>query len=135
MSILECLQIGREPFGEVLAYRFSFGLAQAATETLPPTRGVYTPGIDATNSGVLPQPGLTYANMFLDYSYNQFKAARGSTIFQQGEAAVFVDLNILEWVANKKILGANFAAMAVLPISNSSITSVKLGALSSPWWN
>jgi len=42
----------------------------ALTQTPPPIRGVYTPGFSATNSGVLPAPGLTYSNTFLAYSFD-----------------------------------------------------------------
>ncbi len=78
-------------------------LAQA----LPPVRGVYTPGFNATNSGVMPEPGLTYANYFMDYSFDQFQTVKGDTIFEQGSAAVFVDINVFEWVSKKKFLDAN----------------------------
>jgi hypothetical protein len=33
-------------------------------QSLPPLRRVYTPGFNATNSGVMPEPGLTYWNTF-----------------------------------------------------------------------
>src|SRR5208283_328276 len=76
-------------------------------QSLPPLRGVYSPGFNATNSGVMPEPGLTYANYFMDYSFDQFKTAKGDTILEQGNTAVFMDINVFEWVTKKKILGAN----------------------------
>src|SRR5260370_4605017 len=97
-------------------------------QALPPVRGVYTPGFNATNSGVMPEPGLSYANYFIDYSFNQFRSASG-TIVAQNNAAVFVDINAFEWVAKKKILGASYAMAALLPFSNSSISSPTLGAI------
>ena len=99
-------------------------LAQA----LPPVRGAYTPGFHATNSGIMPEPGLTYANFFMDYSFDQFIPASG-TIAQQRNAAVFIDINLFEWVTKKKILGANYALVALLPFSDSSISSPTLGAI------
>ncbi len=99
-------------------------LAQA----LPPVRGMYTPGFNATNSGVMPEPGLIYANFFMDYSFDQFRPASGA-IAEQRNAAVFIDINVFEWVSKKKILGANYALVALLPFSNSSISSPTLGAI------
>src|SRR5260370_31197351 len=98
-------------------------------QALPPVRGVYTPGFNATNSGVMPEPGLSYANFFMDYSFNQFRSASGA-IVAQNSAAVFIDINAFEWVTKKKILGANYALAALLPFSNSSISSPTLGAIS-----
>ena len=86
-----------------------------SAQALPPVRGVYTPGFNATNSGVMPEPGLTYANYFLDYSFDQFVTARGDNIFEQGNAAVFMDVNVFEWVFKKKIFGGNYAVAAGLP--------------------
>jgi len=97
-------------------------------QALPPVRGVYTPGFNATNSGVMPEPGLTYANFFMDYSFNQFRSASGA-IFAQNDAAVFIDINAFEWVTKKKILGANYALAVLLSFSNSSISSPTLGAI------
>jgi hypothetical protein len=105
-------------------------LAQAPPP-LPPIRGVYPTGFNATNSGVMPQPGLTYANYFLDCSSNRFKTAKGDIIFEQGNAALLVDVNVFEWVTKKKILGANYAVAAVLAITNRDISSATLGAVGS----
>jgi hypothetical protein len=98
-------------------------------QTLPPVRGAYTPGMNATNSGVMPEPGLSYANLFVYESFDEFKSNTGSVFFEQGNAAVLVDMSIFEWVTKKKIFGANFAAIAILPVANSDITSVRLGAV------
>jgi hypothetical protein len=97
-------------------------------QALPPVRGVYTPGFNATNSGVMPEPGFSYANFFMDYSFNQFRSASGAIIARNG-AAVFIDTNAFEWVTKKKILGANYALAVLLSFSNSSISSPTLGAI------
>src|SRR5260370_617764 len=98
-------------------------------QAFPPVRGVYTPGFNATNSGVMPEPGLTYANSFMEYSFEKFRSASGA-IVAQNSAAEFIDINAFEWVTKKKILGANYALTALLPFSNSSISSPTLGAIS-----
>src|SRR5712692_7404755 len=77
-------------------------------QALPPVRGVYTPGFNATNSGVMPESGFSYANLFMDYSFNQFRSASGA-IVARNNAAVFIDTSAFEWVIKIKILGANYA--------------------------
>src|SRR5260370_18554046 len=64
----------------------------------------------------------------MDYSFNQFRSASGAVV-AQNNAAVFIDINAFEWVAKKKILGANYAVAALLPFSNSSISSPTLAAI------
>ena len=102
--------------------------AQAQGPVLPPVRGVYTPGFSATNSGVMPGPGLTYLNTFMDYSFSQAKNSSGQDL-GNGSVAVFVDLNVFAWVSKQKILGANYGLAAGLPVSNSSISLERLGTV------
>src|SRR5713101_2015338 len=115
-------------FGSELSLLLLAGAGLCLGQALPPVRGEYTPGFNATNSGVMPEPGLSYANYFIDYSFNQFRSASGA-IVEQNNAAEFIDINAFEWVSKKKILGANYALATLLPISNSSISSPKLGAI------
>ncbi len=110
--------------GLLLVARADSCLAQAP----PPVRGAYTPGFNATNAGVMLEPGFTYANFFMDYSFDQLRSPSGA-IVAQNNAAVFIDINVFEWVTKKKILGANYALVALLPFSNSSISSPTLGAI------
>ena len=116
-------------FGLLLGLLLLAGAGSSLAQALPPIRGVYTPGFNATNSGVMPEPGLTYANYFMDYSFDQFQTSKGDTIFEHGSAAVFMDINVFEWVSKKKILGANYALAVGLPFSNGSISSAELGAV------
>jgi hypothetical protein len=98
------------------------GLCQAQTLAVAPLRGVYTPGFSATNSGVLPEPGLTYSNTFMDYSFNQIRCTACGELASQFDAAVLVDANLFMWVGKKKILGGNYGAAALLSVTNSSIS-------------
>jgi hypothetical protein len=101
--------------------------SQSQAQVLPPARGVYTPGFNATNSGVMPEPGLTYANYFMDYSFDQAKGSNGQLLPAEPSVAVFADINVFVWVSKQKILGANYALVAGLPITNSSLSLAKLG--------
>ena len=90
-------------------------------------RGLYTPGIYSTNSGVQPEPGLSYSNMFLDYTFNELHGPNGERLQANPAFTVLIDFNVFEFVSKKKVLGANIAAVALLPVANSSLSFAALG--------
>src|SRR5688572_4115535 len=92
-------------------------------------RGVYPLGMSATNSGVTPEPGLTYANQLLIYSRDKSKGPNGE-VLGTGSNAVVMDMNTLAWVSKKKILGAKFSMTATIPIAKNSLTSDVAGSIS-----
>jgi len=92
-------------------------------------RGSYAPGMTAVNSGVLPEAGLTYMALFQPYSFDETKGADGQHLPFAGKTSVMVDQNIFLWVSKTTILGGTYAAMADLPVANTSLTSVRFGAL------
>jgi hypothetical protein len=49
-------------------------------QTLPPLRGVYPLGMNALNSGVTPESGFSYSNLFLFYSRNELKGSGGEVV-------------------------------------------------------
>jgi hypothetical protein len=103
------------------------GLTLVATTTpsqaqsLPPLRGAYSPGFNATNSGVLPEPGFTYANYFMDYSFDQIRCPACGAV-TNFNADIVADINVFIWVSKAKILGANYAVVAGLPFTNSALS-------------
>ncbi len=102
------------------------GLGQAQAQV----RGVYPLGMSATNSGVTPESGFTYSNMFLIYSRSQLKGPNGEVLVT-GNNSVIMDMNTLVWVSKKKILrGAKFSLSATLPFANNSLTSDVVGPIS-----
>ncbi len=116
--------------------RLSLALALLASATPlfaqypPPVRGQYTPGMSATNSGTMPEAGLTFANFFLFYSFDQLKDAEGNAATSvSGDAAVAVDIALLEWVSTKKILGGTYAAAIGVPFATSALTAANLGSI------
>jgi hypothetical protein len=93
-------------------------------------RGVYPLGMNATNSGVTPESGVTYSNQFLFYSRNQLKGPDGELLATGGQS-VLMDLNSFVWVSKKEILGgAKISFSATLPVANNSLTSDAVGAIS-----
>ena len=94
-------------------------------------RGVYPLGMTATNSGVTPPPGFTYANQLLFYSRDHAKDDAGNTLTVMGENYVLMDMNTLVWVTKKKFLGgANLSAAATLPFARNNLTSDIQGKVS-----
>jgi hypothetical protein len=88
--------------------------------------------MSATNSGVTPEPGFTYSNLFLFYSRDQLKGPNGE-VLATGQNSVMMDMNSFVWVAGEHIGtlgGARFSASATLPMANNSLTSDAQGALS-----
>jgi hypothetical protein len=95
-------------------------------------RGVYPPGMSATNSGVTPEAGFTYSNVFILFSRDEEKGPNGE-ILATGQNSVIMDMNSVVWVSKKELGflgGAAFSASATIPIANNSLTSDVNGALS-----
>lgn len=95
-------------------------------------RGVYPVGMNATNSGVTPEPGFTYSNLFIFFSRDEEKDSAGN-IIATGQNSIMMDLNSFVWVSKSKIEalgGAVFSASATLPVANNSLTSDIRGQIS-----
>jgi hypothetical protein len=76
------------------------------------------------NSGITPQPGLSYSNQLLFYSRDEIKANDGSTLPVKGNNSVLMDLNSLVWVSTASLLGgAKYSAIATLPFAKNDLTS------------
>jgi hypothetical protein len=95
-------------------------------------RGVYPVGMSATNSGVTPEGGFSYSNLFVFFSRDEEKGPHGE-IVATGQNSIMMDMNSFVWVSNKEISllgGVVFSASATLPIANNSLTSDVQGTLS-----
>jgi hypothetical protein len=95
-------------------------------------RGVYPLGLSAINSGVSPDPGLTYNNSFLFYSRDEQKGGDGE-VLATGQQSVLLDMNTFVWASTGEIaaLGrARFSCAATIPIANNSLSSSTQGAIS-----
>jgi hypothetical protein len=122
-----------------LAFRFFAVVALVAVANfiacLPvqaQVRGVYPVGMSATNSGVTPEAGITYSNLFVFFSRDEEKGPQGE-ILATGQNSIMMDLNSFVWVSKKEMAllgGAVLSASATLPIANNSLTSEVHGAIS-----
>jgi hypothetical protein len=121
-----------------LAFRFFAVVALVAlanfvvlTPIQAQVRGVYPVGMSATNSGVTPESGITYSNLFIFFSRDEEKGSHGE-ILATGQNSIMMDMNSFVWVSKKEMArlgGAVFSASATLPIANNSLTSDVNGAL------
>ncbi len=94
-------------------------------------RGQYASGLNATNSGTLPPPGLTYANMFQLSSFNESKDSNGNRRPISGNLSVLFDHNILNWTTTEAEHGMRYGFLADIPFSSDSLTHTDLGSLRS----
>jgi hypothetical protein len=104
----------------------------ASNPALAQVRGVYPVGMNATNSGVTPEAGITYSNLFVFFSRDEEKDSQGNVV-ATGQNSIMMDLNSFVWVSTKKIDGlggAIFSASATLPVANNSLTSDIVGSVS-----
>jgi len=104
----------------------------ASTASRAQVRGVYPVGMNATNSGVTPETGITYSNLFVFFSRDEKRDSEGKVV-ATGRNSIMMDLNSFVWVSKRKIGllgGAVFSASATLPVANNSLTSDLVGPLS-----
>ncbi len=93
-------------------------------------RGVYPLGMSAINSGVTPEGGFTYSNLFLFYSRGESIGPDGEVV-ATGSNSVLMDMNSFVWVSGEEILGgARYSVSATLPIANNSLASDPAGSIS-----
>src|ERR1700751_2375591 len=99
--------------------------ASSATAQL---KGHYQPGQYGLNAGVLPDPGITYVNLSLNYNAGRLNFANGNPVNATGTYNVWALQNIFFYVPNWKILGAKFAPFIAFPIiATGSLTLPFLG--------
>jgi hypothetical protein len=115
----------------IISVGFLTALSAFVSPTEAQVRGVWNVGSGATNSGVTPASGLTYANTFFFYSRSQLNGPNGE-IVGTGEQSVMLDVNNFTWVSNWEIGilgGAKFSVAANPTIANNSLTSDDRGTL------
>jgi hypothetical protein len=106
-------------------------LSLAPARSFAQNRGVYPLGMSAVNSGVVPAPGFTYANVFIFYSRDESKGPGGETL-ATGSNSVLMDMNTLAWVSGAlpRLGGARYSLAATIPIANNSLASDVAGSVS-----
>jgi hypothetical protein len=96
-----------------------------ASPLLGQQKGQWVPGQFGLNPGVIPDPGITYANMPLNYSASRLNDSNGNHILQNvtGTYSFWVDENILYYVPAHKFLGGYFMPYISLNWASGSLVA------------
>jgi len=88
-------------------------------------KGQWVPGQMGLNAGVIPDPGITYANMAVNYSASRLNDSNGNRILQNvtGTYSFWVDENIVYYVPNHKFLGGYFMPYIAVNVANGSLVA------------
>jgi hypothetical protein len=88
-------------------------------------KGQWVPGAFGLNAGIMPDPGITYANMVVNYSADRLNNSNGDRILQNvtGTYSFWVDENIVYYVPNHKILGGYFMPYVSVNVANGSLVA------------
>lgn len=88
-------------------------------------KGQWVPGQFGLNAGAIPDPGITYGNLVLNYSSTRLNDSNGNQILQgvTGTYAFWVDENVLYYVPKHKILGGYFMPYISLNVANGSLVA------------
>jgi hypothetical protein len=88
-------------------------------------KGQWVPGQFGLNAGVIPDPGITYANLALSYSADRLNNSNGDRILQNvtGTYSFWVDENIIYYVPHHKILGGYFMPYVVVSYATGSVVA------------
>jgi hypothetical protein len=96
-----------------------------ALPSLGQQKGQWVPGQFGLNAGVIPQPGITYANLALNYSATQLYDSNGNRILQNvsGTYSFWVDENIFYYVPHHKFLGGYFMPYIAVNAATGSVVA------------
>jgi hypothetical protein len=91
-------------------------------------KGQWMPGQMGLNSGILASPGITYANLSLDYNSSRFNGPGGNALLTGnlvniGSFNVYANENIFYFVPDYKFLGGNLGFMFAITPANGNLTA------------
>ena len=94
-----------------------FILCGAVSSLSAQQKGQWVPGQFGLNAGVIPDPGITYANLAVNYSASQLNGPNGNSIpGVTGTYSFWVDENVIYYVPKHKILGGYFMPYVALKL-------------------
>jgi hypothetical protein len=95
-----------------------------ASPLLGQQKGQWVPGQFGLNAGVIPEPGVTYANLALNYSAGTLNNSSGNGIPGiNGTYSFWVDENIFYYVPKHKFLGGYFMPYVALNYANGELVA------------
>jgi hypothetical protein len=99
-------------------------LLGSASSALAQQKGQWVPGQFGLNAGVIPDPGVTYANLALNYSASQLNGPNGNAVSAiTGTYSFWVDENIIYYVPKHKILGGYFMPYIALNYASGELVA------------
>jgi hypothetical protein len=99
-------------------------LRGGASSALAQQKGQWVPGQFGLNAGVIPDPGITYANLALNYSASQLNGPTGNRVpLIDGTYSFWVDENIIYYVPKHKFLGGYFMPYVVLSYASGELVA------------
>jgi hypothetical protein len=100
-------------------------LLGGASSALAQQKGQWVPGQLGLNAGVIPDPGITYANMPLNYSASRLNDSNGNRLTQNvtGTYSFWVDENIFYFVPKQKFLGGYFMPYVALNYASGEVVA------------
>jgi hypothetical protein len=94
----------------------SFALAQQ--------KGQWVPGQFGLNAGVIPDPGITYANLAFNYSASQLNGPNGNSVpGLTGNYSFWADENIFYYVPKHKFIGGYFMPYITLTYASGELVA------------
>ena len=96
-----------------------------ASSLLGQQKGQWVPGQFGLNAGVIPDPGITYGNLSLNYSASRLNDSNGNRVLQNvtGTYAFWLNENIIYYVPKHKILGGYFMPYVALNYASGSVVA------------
>jgi len=95
-----------------------------ASPLLGQQKGQWVPGLFGLNAGAIPDPGITYANLALNYSAGQLNNSNGNSISGvNGNYSFWVDENIFYYVPKQKFLGGYFMPYVALSYASGELVA------------
>jgi hypothetical protein len=99
-------------------------LLGGASSALAQQKGQWVPGQFGLNAGVIPDPGITYANLALNYSASQLNGPAGNSVpGVNGIYSFWVDENIIYYVPKHKFLGGYFMPYIALNYASGELVA------------
>ena len=115
-----------------MRYRIKFEIVVLAcmflgsvTSALGQQKGQWVPGQFGLNAGVVPDPGITYGNLTVNYSASRLNDSDGNRILQNvtGTYSFWANENIIYAVPDHKFLGGHYAPYISVNVANGSLVA------------
>jgi len=91
-------------------------------------RGQWIPGQMGLNARIVPEPGMTFVNIDIDYTSSKLNGPRGNGVPIQGSYDIWAVENLIYYVPDSKLLGGKVGFMIGQPtVANGSATLPQFG--------